>query len=68
MSIKKPPKDAHLNPDLHAVRDDTYGPDQEGHDPMESVSVKPEKKRLWPMVWAIVTIACVLIAVFLLIP
>ncbi|WHI47026.1 hypothetical protein [Microbulbifer sp. VAAF005] len=43
MSIKKPPKDAHLNPDLHAVRDDTYGPDQEGHDPMESVSVKPEK-------------------------
>ncbi|MFA0813302.1 hypothetical protein [Microbulbifer epialgicus] len=68
MSEQKPPKDTHLNPDLHAEHDDTYGPDQEGHDPMESVSVKPEKKHLWPLVWVIVTIACVLITIFLLIP
>ncbi|GAA5523674.1 hypothetical protein Maes01_00223 [Microbulbifer aestuariivivens] len=68
MSEKTPPKDAHLNPDLHAVHDDTYGPDQEGHDPMETVSVTPAKNRFWPRVWAIVTIVCILIAIFLLIP
>lgn len=68
MSEKKSAKDARLNPELRAVRDESYGPDQQGRDPMASVSVKPEKKRFWPMVWAIVTLACILIALYLLIP
>ncbi|SEA50096.1 hypothetical protein [Microbulbifer marinus] len=68
MNEKKPPKDAHLNPDLHAERDDTYGPDQQGHDPMDNVSVKPEKHRAWPLIWAIVTVLCILMALYLFIP
>ncbi|WP_295801904.1 hypothetical protein [uncultured Microbulbifer sp.] len=65
MTEKKPPKDAHLNPDLHAVHDDTYGPDQQGHDPMENVHVTTRKSSGWPLVWAFVVIACVLITLYI---
>lgn len=66
---KSPDQDADLNPDLHIVRDETYGPDQEGHDPMDSVSVKSQKEgRAWPWIWGIVAIACILITIYLMLP
>ena len=43
--------DAPLNPALKSVRDESYGPDQEGTDPMETVSVKKDEGAAWPMIW-----------------
>lgn len=59
--------DAPLNPSLKQVHDRTYGPDQSGTDPMETVSVKKDEGAAWPMIWAVVTILCVIIAVALLV-
>lgn len=58
--------DAPLNPALKPERDATYGPDQQGTDPMASVSVQKDEGRAWPMIWAVVTIVCVIIAILLL--
>lgn len=58
--------DAPLNPALKKVHDDSYGPDQEGTDPMDTVSVKKDEGAAWPMIWLIVTIVCILIAIALL--
>lgn len=58
---------APLNPSLKQVRDDSYGPDQKGRDPMDSVSVKKDEGAAWPMIWAVVTIVCVLITIVLLV-
>lgn len=66
----KPPQDtdsAPLNPALKQAHDDTYGRDQSGTDPMDSVSVQKEEGTAWPMIWAVTTIVCVIIAVMLLI-
>lgn len=57
---------APLNPALKQRHDDTYGPDQKGTDPMDTVSVKKDEGRVWPLIWAAVTIACVIIAIILL--
>lgn len=64
----EPPQDsegAPLNPSLKQVRDDSYGPDQEGRDPMDSVSVKKDEGTVWPVIWAVITILCVLLALVL---
>lgn len=58
---------APLNPSLKQVRDESYGPDHEGRDPMDSVSVKKDEGAVWPMIWAVVTILCVLITIVLLV-
>ncbi|MGE0007725.1 MAG: hypothetical protein AB7S92_19355 [Parvibaculaceae bacterium] len=60
-------EDAPLNPALKQVRDKTYGPDQEGSDPMASVSVKKDEGSYWPAIWAAVTIVCVIVAVVLIV-
>lgn len=67
--IKKPAAKldaAPLNPALKKGLDDTYGPDQSGTDPMATVSVKKDEGTAWPLIWAVVTIACVIIALILL--
>lgn len=61
------PDNAPLNPALKQGHDSTYGPDQTGTDPMETVSVKKDEGTAWPMIWAVVTIACVIIAIVLLV-
>ena len=66
---RKTPQDtdnAPLNPALKQERDASYGPDQSGTDPMETVSVKKDEGTAWPMIWAVVTIVCVIIAIVLL--
>lgn len=68
-TIRRPhPTDAApLNPALKQVHDSTYGPDQSGTDPMDTVSVQKDEGRSWPMIWAVTTIACVIIALFLIV-
>ncbi len=61
------PGEAPLNPALRPVRDESYGRDQEGTDPMETVSVKKDEGSYWPAVWAAATIACVIVAIILLV-
>jgi hypothetical protein len=61
------PDDAPLNPALKQVRDETYGPDQEGSDPMATVSVTKDEGRYWPVIWAAVTIICVIVAIVLIV-
>ena len=57
-----------LNPALKRGIDASHGTEFRGTDPMHSVSVKdPEEGRSWPLVWAVVTIVCVLIAVYYLV-
>lgn len=58
---------APLNPALKKVHDETYGPDQSGTDPMASVSVQKDEGTAWPMIWAVTTIVCVVIAIALLV-
>ncbi|MCA0892494.1 hypothetical protein [Microbulbifer agarilyticus] len=67
MSDRKPPKDSDLNPDLRAKTDETYGPDQQGRDPMETISSTGKEGREWPVVWIVVAILCVLISLFIFI-
>lgn len=66
-STPEPPSgDAPLNPALKRVHDATYGPDQEGTDPMATISVKKEEGAAWPMIWAVVTLLCILVTIALL--
>lgn len=59
--------DAPLNPALKKAHDETYGPDHRGTDPMDSVSVQKDEGTAWPMIWAVTTIVCVVIAIVLLV-
>jgi hypothetical protein len=73
MSATPPPEERHaaddapLNPALKQGHDPSYGPDQSGADPMDSVSVKKDEGKAWPMIWAVTTIVCVLIAIALIV-
>lgn len=73
MNAKRPDRpphsadDAPLNPALKKVHDETYGPDHSGTDPMASVSVQKDEGTAWPMIWAVTTIVCVVIAIALLV-
>lgn len=68
MEERRKKQDPMLNPALRPERDPEYGENLSGTDPMETVSVKnPDEGRSWPMIWAVVTIVCVIIAVALLV-
>jgi hypothetical protein len=73
MSAKPPVTPPHvadgapLNPALKQVHDPSYGPDQTGTDPMDTISVQKDEGRSWPMIWAVTTIVCVIIAIALII-
>ena len=58
--------DAPLNPALKKRHDELYGPDQRGTDPMKTVSVQKDEGKVWPAIWAVVTILCLVIAVALI--
>lgn len=57
---------APLNPALKQGHDGSYGPDQQGRDPMETISVRKPEGEGWSIAWAVVVIAGVLIALVLL--
>ena len=72
MSVTPPDRPPHaadhapLNPALKQAHDASYGPDQSGTDPMETVSVKKDEGTAWPMIWAVTAIVCVIIAILLI--
>ena len=55
-----------LNPDLKRSVDRTYSDSQHGSDPMATVSVKRTGPAVWPIIWAVVVIAMVLLAFWFL--
>jgi len=63
------PDDAPLNPALKQVYDSSYGPGQNGTDPMDThtVSVQKDEGSAWPMIWAVTTIVCDIIAMVLIV-
>lgn len=56
-----------LNSDLKQTRDGDYAEDQHGSTPLDTVSVKPSGPAVWPVIWAVVVAALVLITLFLVI-
>jgi hypothetical protein len=68
MSVERPSQtggDAPLNPGLHREIDASHGTEFKGTDPMATVSVRnPDEGRSWPMIWAAVAVACLLIAIY----
>ena len=72
MSTQQPeapqPGEPALNPALQKNVDASHGTEFEGTDPMRTVSVQnPDEGRSWPAIWAIVTIICVVVAVYYLV-
>ncbi|WP_165924826.1 hypothetical protein [Lysobacter sp. N42] len=48
-------------------RDPDYREDQDGSTPLDTVSVPTRQEReVWPVVWAVVTIALVLVTLYLI--
>lgn len=68
--MAEPPKtdeDRHgLNPALKAREETTHGTATSTPPPSKSVSVQREEGRGWPIVWAVVTIAGIVIALWIL--
>ncbi|MDX9875615.1 MAG: hypothetical protein RBS88_11935 [Spongiibacteraceae bacterium] len=59
--------DAPLNQSLKREHDPNYGPAYQGTDFIESISVKKEGGRVWPMIWLVAFILCVVITIVLLV-
>lgn len=59
------PKGPGLNPDLRQHVDRTYSDSQHGSDPMATVSVKKSGPAVWPLIWAVVTIAMIVLTLWL---
>lgn len=53
-----------LNPDLKRSVDESYTDSQHGSDPMASVSVKKSGPAVWPVIWAVVVIAMLILTVW----
>ena len=56
-----------LNPALRKRQEAVYDTGHSTPPPVESASVQREEGRAWPWIWAVVTIACVVIAIYLLV-
>lgn len=69
MSDTSPPQDSEpegLNPDLKRGHDASYAEDQHGSTPLDTISVTQQGPAVWPVIWAVVTLALVAITLFLL--
>lgn len=65
----KPDKDQSrdgLNPGLKSVENTSRDTDTPTPPPADSASVQHDEGRAWPVIWAVVTVICVLIAAYLL--
>lgn len=65
-SSSEPAHPETLNPDLKQGHDAAYAEDQHGSTPMDTISVKKSGAAVWPVIWAVVTIALVAITLFLI--
>lgn len=69
MSDPSPPQHSEpggLNPDLKRAHDASYAEDQHGSTPLDTISVTQKGPAVWPVIWAVVTLALVAITLFLL--
>jgi hypothetical protein len=55
-----------LNPNLKSVENTSRDTETATRPPAESASVQHEEGRGWPVAWIVVTVICVLVAVYLL--
>jgi len=60
------PEDAPLNPALKSTKETVYDTRNPSPAPIETTSASEGEGEGWPIVWLVVTIAGVLIAIFLL--
>lgn len=59
------PKDPSINPAMQAQIDKSHGTEFSGTDPMDTVSVKnPNEGRSWPLIWAVVVVASILVMIY----
>ncbi len=56
-----------LNPTLKQRRETTHDTQRPSPAPIDTASVQREEGRAWPTIWLVVTVLCVVIAVYLLI-
>ena len=66
MTEPSPSPDPELNPALRQRREETHDTAHPTPPPIESASVQREEGLAWPAIWAIVTLLCVAIAVYLI--
>ena len=59
-------RNAPLNPALKSRKETTHDTTSSAA-PVDTVSVKRQEGRAWPMIWLIVTLLCVAIAIYLII-
>lgn len=55
-----------LNPDLKRGHDGDYTEAQNGSTPLDTVSIDKPRPAVWPVIWAVVTVALIGITLFLL--
>ncbi len=67
MSDPTKPDPAHgLNPSLRRRTEEVHDTRNPTPPPADSASVQHEEGRAWPVIWAVVTIACVAVAIWLI--
>ena len=62
------PKDTErgsLNPALRDRKDESHDTRHSTPPPADSASVQKEEGRAWPVIWLVVTILCVILAIYI---
>lgn len=60
------PSDSPLNPALKQETDTTHDTSHTSPSPFDSTSAHEGEGEGWPVIWLVVTVACLLIAVYLI--
>lgn len=55
-----------LNPKLKSGEDTRHNTETPTRPPADSTSVQREEGRAWPAIWLVVTVICVIVAIYLL--
>jgi hypothetical protein len=66
MTDQEPKPDADLNPALRERRETAYDTTHSTPPPAESASVQRDEGSAWPAIWLVVTVLCVVIAIYLI--
>lgn len=67
--MKEPSRPVHdpgLNPSLKSRQDDSHDTVHRTPPPVETTSVQREEGRIWPWIWLVVVIICVIAALYIL--
>jgi len=64
--IPKSPQEVGLNPALRPRTEEAHDTDRRTPAPADSASVQHEEGRAWPIMWLIVTVACIIIGAWLI--